>query len=158
MTSTHPRPPKKRIKPDRKITIAPIQTVYREYKFRSRLEARWAVALTEMGIPFDYEDEGYEVATGVWYLPDFIIRDVVPLFMEVKHKDDDDLAAMDKMGLLVAGTKQPGVIVYGDPVEHYAVMFTASDALPCGYVRQVADFANLVGWQPAAIKARQATF
>ncbi len=142
----------------REFTIKPIPTVYQHFSFRSRLEARWAVAFNEKGLPWNYETEGYEVAAGVWYLPDFIIRDEPPLHVEVKHKNDDDLSAMEKMGLLVTGLKEPGVIVYGDPYEHYAVLFTPSDDLPIGYVRHIVNFNNLKDWKPAAIKARQATF
>ena len=56
-------------------TIKAIETVYRGHKFRSRLEARWAVFLTEMGIDFQYEPEGYQgfdLPNGK-YLPDFFL-------------------------------------------------------------------------------------
>lgn len=41
--------------------ITAIETEYLGYKFRSRLEARWAVFFTEAHIPFEYEPEGYEI-------------------------------------------------------------------------------------------------
>ena len=47
-----------------------IETVYKGYRFRSRLEARWAVFFDTLGIPYEYEKEGYDL-DGVWYLPDF---------------------------------------------------------------------------------------
>jgi hypothetical protein len=47
-----------------------INTLWRGYHFRSRLEARWAVALAKLGIPFEYEKEGFELPSGK-YLPDF---------------------------------------------------------------------------------------
>ncbi len=47
-----------------------IETLYRGYRFRSRLEARWAVFLDALGIPYEYEREGFDV-DGEWYLPDF---------------------------------------------------------------------------------------
>ncbi len=37
-----------------------IETVYRGYRFRSRLEARWAVFFDEAGIDWRYEHEGIE--------------------------------------------------------------------------------------------------
>jgi len=49
-----------------------IQTLYKGYRFRSRLEARWAVFFTEMNMPWQYEAEGYELPSGR-YLPDFWI-------------------------------------------------------------------------------------
>lgn len=50
--------------------IKPIETVYRGYRFRSRLEARWAVFFDTLGIKWEYEKEGYTI-NGVGYLPDF---------------------------------------------------------------------------------------
>ena len=47
-----------------------IETVYNGYKFRSRLEARWAVFFDTLGIEYLYEHEGYDL-DGVWHLPDF---------------------------------------------------------------------------------------
>jgi hypothetical protein len=50
--------------------IRPIETFYRGYRFRSRLEARWAVFLDAAGIRWQYEVEGFDLS-GVYYLPDF---------------------------------------------------------------------------------------
>ena len=35
--------------------INPIETVYNGYRFRSRLEARWAVFFDEAAIPYEYK-------------------------------------------------------------------------------------------------------
>lgn len=51
--------------------IKPIETVYNGYKFRSRLEARWAVFFDTLGVEYWYEPEGYDLGNGVYYLPDF---------------------------------------------------------------------------------------
>lgn len=51
--------------------INPIETVYKGYRFRSRLEARWAVFFDAMGMPYQYEKEGYDLKEAGWYLPDF---------------------------------------------------------------------------------------
>ena len=53
--------------------ISPIQTSYRGYKFRSRLEARWAVFFTALGLQWTYEPEGFVLPNGVHYLPDFLV-------------------------------------------------------------------------------------
>lgn len=50
--------------------IKPIETVYNGYRFRSRLEARWAVFFDMLGIEYEYEKEGFDFG-GTWYLPDF---------------------------------------------------------------------------------------
>jgi hypothetical protein len=52
-------------------TVQAIETRYRGYRFRSRLEARWAVAFGELGIEWSYETEGYRLPSGELYLPDF---------------------------------------------------------------------------------------
>lgn len=72
------------------MTIKAIDTIYKGYKFRSRLEARWAVFFDAVKVKWDYEVEGFD-CDGVWYLPDFILYDVyvrrslVPkLYVEVK--------------------------------------------------------------------------
>lgn len=60
-----------------------IETRYRGYRFRSRLEARWAVFFDHMGIEFQYEPEGYKLPSG-WYLPDFWLPQV-DMWAEVKQ-------------------------------------------------------------------------
>lgn len=47
-----------------------IETRYKGYRFRSRTEARWAVAFDHAGIAWEYEKEGYYLPSGL-YLPDF---------------------------------------------------------------------------------------
>jgi hypothetical protein len=47
-----------------------IETFYDGHRFRSRLEARWAVFFRELAIPYEYEPEGYKLSSG-FYLPDF---------------------------------------------------------------------------------------
>ena len=50
-----------------------IETKYNGYRFRSRLEARWAVFFDELGIEYQYEPEGYNLGSIGWYLPDFYL-------------------------------------------------------------------------------------
>lgn len=56
------------------MTIKAIETTYNNYKFRSRLEARWAVFFDALGIKYEYEPEGFDLGDGIWYLPDFWLR------------------------------------------------------------------------------------
>lgn len=84
------------------MTINPIETEYNGYRFRSRLEARWAVFFDALEIPYEYEAQGYTL-DGVPYLPDFTLHtygdrdddtrsDVVrgPVIAEVKGLDVDE--------------------------------------------------------------------
>jgi hypothetical protein len=52
------------------MTIQPIETHYAGCRFRSRLEARWAVFFDVLGIRWEYEPQGYVLPSGP-YLPDF---------------------------------------------------------------------------------------
>lgn len=63
--------------------IKPIETFYNGYRFRSRLEARWAVFFDALGIKYEYEPEGYDLGEAGWYLPDFWLPQV-SMFAEVK--------------------------------------------------------------------------
>ena len=56
------------------MALKAIETHYGGYKFRSRLEARWAVFFDDCGIEWEYEPQGFEVPTPrgvIRYLPDF---------------------------------------------------------------------------------------
>lgn len=100
--------------------IKPIQTRYKGFLFRSRLEARWAVLFDSLGLHWEYEKEGFSV-DGEPYLPDFWIEEwqsfveIKPLFGGVvKDKLYLGLARMYRM-LLIQGDPWPGeykVFVY----------------------------------------------
>ena len=55
-------------------TIKAIDTRYAGHLFRSRLEARWAVFFDHLGIPWQYESEGFQLPDGTHYLPDFLLQ------------------------------------------------------------------------------------
>lgn len=54
--------------------IKAIQTEYNGYRFRSRLEARWAVFFDALGVKYEYEPEGFDLGDGLYYLPDFRVK------------------------------------------------------------------------------------
>jgi hypothetical protein len=87
--------------------VKALETHYGGYRFRSRLEARWAVALTVAGIEWEYEPQGFECTrrltawgdesdTGFPYLPDFWLPRQ-KLWAEVKGSMDesDTLKVLD---------------------------------------------------------------
>jgi hypothetical protein len=51
-----------------------IETPYQGHRFRSRLEARWAVFFDALNLGWEYEPEGFELQGGTLYLPDFRLR------------------------------------------------------------------------------------
>ena len=63
--------------------IQAIETQYQGCRFRSRLEARWAVFFDAMGIKWEYEKEGYDCRKLGWYLPDFWLPDL-SVWVEIK--------------------------------------------------------------------------
>lgn len=54
------------------MTARAIPAAFNGQKFRSRLEARWAIVLTLIGFPFEYEPQMFDLPGGK-YLPDFRI-------------------------------------------------------------------------------------
>lgn len=79
--------------------IRAIQTEYKGYLFRSRLEARWAVFFDACGVDWEYEPEGYDLGNGLYYLPDFLLHSVTVnhgcfekncnIYVEVKGQMND---------------------------------------------------------------------
>lgn len=66
--------------------IKAIQTEYKGYKFRSRLEARWAVFFDAVRIKWEYEPQGFECENGTKYLPDFYLPEQ-KIWCEVKPNE-----------------------------------------------------------------------
>lgn len=93
--------------------IKPIETVYNGYRFRSRLEARWAVFFYMAGIKYEYEPEGFEV-NGHLYLPDFYFPKY-DIFGEVKGKPFTN-EEKEKMAWAIdyGGPCSNGVIFFGN--------------------------------------------
>lgn len=83
--------------------IRAIETRYAGCRFRSRLEARWAVFFNALNIPWVYEPQGYAFA-GRAYLPDFLLPQSAT-WVEVKGHE----AALDKPFLTIAGASLPTV-------------------------------------------------
>ena len=63
--------------------LQPIETEYKGYKMRSRLEAKWAVFFDHLGIEWIYELDGYVLGDGISYIPDFYLPQV-GMWAEVK--------------------------------------------------------------------------
>lgn len=96
-------------------TIQAIETEYRGYRFRSRLEARWAVFFSTLGVPYEYEPEGFELGNGVRYLPDFWLP-TWDAWVEVKPNMDacDTGRAMDRLSKLAENTGKLGLLLIGE--------------------------------------------
>jgi len=94
-----------------------IETTYKNYRFRSRLEARWAYFFDKIGVQYRYEPEGYEFF-GMRYLPDFLIS--IPrynmcdrVFVEIKPEIPSGEERY-KAKWLAEYTRIPVYIFFGD--------------------------------------------
>jgi len=88
---TPPRPPHRHRRSEGATpAIKPIETEYAGCRFRSRLEARWAVFFDRIGLVWEYEPQGYIVGPEgdqCAYLPDFYLPKAVDgggVWVEVK--------------------------------------------------------------------------
>jgi hypothetical protein len=94
-------------------TIKAIETQYKGYRFRSRLEARWAVFFDALGIEWEYEKEGYDLGEAGWYLPDFWLPEI-QVWIEIKGGNPTN-EEMVKAENLCRGTQNSVVIFSGNP-------------------------------------------
>ena len=100
--------------------IKPIETVYNGYRFRSRLEARWAVFFDAAGIKYEYEPEGFEYSRGdgekCRYLPDFFLPELEK-YVEVKGSKESLLKDFHKLALAIDWDATPiaqyGLLILG---------------------------------------------
>lgn len=112
--------------------MKPIETAYKGHRFRSRLEARWAVAFDALDIAWEYEPQGFMVTERIsnWvegegrpYLPDFWFPDL-KLWGEVKgsltHVETiallDAAAHLSSAGGTGCGQDNPGahdLVIFG---------------------------------------------
>lgn len=94
--------------------IQVLPTEYRGVRFRSRLEARWAVYFDMIGVPWQYEPEGYQLRNGN-YCPDFWCPKPCNFFIEVKPTEEAKLETLDKLRELAATTEREVYCVVGPP-------------------------------------------
>lgn len=109
-----------------------IETVYKGYKFRSRLEARWAVFFEALGLDWTYEPEGFDLG-GVWYLPDFKVKTPqgADIWYEVKPKDVETDEKFDRFVASFEYEPDRAQLLSGDPVD----VIRRSDFCPrCGLI------------------------
>lgn len=116
-----------------KFKPSPIETHYNDLRFRSRLEARWAIFLDALSIPYQYEPEGYHLGSLGNYLPDFFLP-TLNLWLEIKGRHPTPLE-INRMRALVIYTQSPGYILWGDisaaqfQDAHYAYIPSSRNAI-----------------------------
>jgi hypothetical protein len=109
--------------------IKAIETMYNGYRFRSRLEARWAVFFNAIRMHYEYEMEGFSLPNGKSYLPDFYLPHL-KVYVEIKPSFDglteNDLWKFD--GFATNGEKQL-LLIAGVPLSHE--MYLINNHMPC---------------------------
>lgn len=165
--------------------IKPIETTYNGYRFRSRLEARWAVFFDAMGIKYEYEPQGVVFEDGTKYLPDFLLYvrhrsytdEWEPVYAEVKGvmgaKDLHKISLLSKhhpvivLGNLPADCDEYNWHFHEDLHFHsyhfmdgdsYCAVFSDYNNIPwiCGFDHEEWD--GGVAMNRGLLKARQARF
>lgn len=99
--------------------IKAIETKYKGYRFRSRLEARWAVFFDALGIKWEYEPEGFDLDEAGYYLPDFRLTEHNQ-YVEIKPEGDVspvDLAKLTAFEKLIG--RQAFQVLHGIPVSFH---------------------------------------
>lgn len=117
------------------VGLKAIETQYKGYRFRSRLEARWAVFFDAIQAPYAYEPEGFDL-DGEWYLPDFKLLHgpmACPCTAEVRDafgwSDEDDYrwveikpdggtvrpGTVKALAALAEAGRKPAYLLRGDP-------------------------------------------
>lgn len=97
---------------DPRFAVKVIETYYNGHRFRSRLEARWAVFMDSLNIGFRYEPDGY-VVDGAPYLPDFYLP-ALECFVEIKPELPEP-DAMRKCRALARATRRDSHLLFGQP-------------------------------------------
>lgn len=128
--------------------IKPIETYYNGYRFRCRLEARWAVFFDVMNVRYLYENEGFKLnfdnGQSISYLPDFYFPEY-DLYGEVKGaytRGGIQKEEMEKISWFIdyGNPLNRGVIFLGnipDPIRaydmSYAIWFWNGEGLTWAY-------------------------
>ncbi len=142
-----------------------IETRYAGYRFRSRLEARYAVLFDSLGIKWDYEPEGFELGGGKRYLPDFWLhwpdKPGWGYWVEIKALAPTP-GEVDRMKLVCEQTGHHGWFMVGAPGSGTTFSETGNEPMPffwCAPIRRCTTVEpNRTNVEQAIIAARSARF
>jgi hypothetical protein len=99
-----------------------IETTYQGVRYRSRLEARWAVVFFTFGWEYIYEPEGFEHC-GKVYLPDFWVKEM-DAYVEIKPSkvSSHDLARVTEWQESMRASGGRLILLRGEPMAgRYAI-------------------------------------
>lgn len=109
--------------------IKAIETQYAGYRFRSRLEARWAVFFDELEMDWEYEPQGFELSLPrkrIKYLPDFWLENPGQ-WVEVKGwLDTDGMQRLwDIASVLARCAEGNDMVIFGDIPRQHSILWPA---------------------------------
>jgi hypothetical protein len=134
---------------DQAAAIRTLETTYKGVRFRSRLEARWAVFFDAAHIAWEYEPEGYRLPDGTCYVPDFwlpgmLVMDPVRygIFVEVKpdsmgdcYGDGvDEVDQFAKARAFAVCIRRPVLLARGTPTDSWYSIAGFNEEDPRGEV------------------------
>lgn len=105
--------------------LKPIPTIYEGQRFRSRLEARWAIYMDALSVDYQYEAEALDLGDGLTYVPDFFLPSF-PAWLEIKgeiRSDDAGLLIMRKAAALARLSGHPVILAFNDPLDQRCAVF-----------------------------------
>jgi len=110
--------------PNKLTQFCAIQTAYRAFEFRSRLEAKWAMFFDLCGWNW-----GYEPTERHGYIPDFVLG-YRPTLVEVKpfHRIEQWGEAIQK--IIQSGINEPVILLGDDPTWIAVSLTVAGDTAP----------------------------
>ncbi len=126
--------------------ITPLETRYKGYRFRSRIEARWAVFFDTLGVRYEYEPEGFDLGPAGWYLPDFWLPKQ-RCFVEIKR----EIPSLEERRKLTVLAVRSGRLVY---------MFASGDFRPLRYNHKTREYYGMEGFafHPACFDPNTAVY
>lgn len=106
--------------------IKAIETIYNGIRFRSRLEARWAIAFDTGRVKWEYEPEGFTDGN-LCYLPDFWLPEHEE-YIEIKPLGPT-YEEIEKAKMLVNGTGKTLNFFIGRPSTTIAIIEVTENRL-----------------------------
>lgn len=110
-----------------------IETWFRGFRFRSRLEARWFRFFESLSIDVQYEPEGWQFPDGTRYLPDFFLPQI-NAWAEVKPVPFNP-EELRKAKEVVKGSGQMMLLLIGPPDfrDYIGISMDSDDLTTCEY-------------------------
>ena len=106
--------------------VKKLRTEYNGYRFRSRLEVRWAVFFDACGIRWEYEPEVIFHSDCTRYIPSFYLLDF-HCFFDVQRKGvkgtKDGERAIRNISYGQRNNEWAGIIAFGDPADDDLYIF-----------------------------------